>query len=103
MNSHADVRTRNVLYVVFVAALLITAGVFSSIAVPSGGTGRALAVTYVHGVLRCTIPYHAAEPGNGKLTIEVLDPEDQALGREERRINVAAGSGVWAEDVKLNR
>src|SRR6476660_7347891 len=103
MNSQADVRTRNILYVVFVIALLITAGVFSSIAIPSGGTGRTLAATYVHGILRCTIPYRAADTGDGELTVEVLDPEDQVLGRVERHLNVAAGGGLWVEDVELRK
>jgi len=101
MNSQVDVRTRNVVYVGFVVALLIAAGIFTAIAIPSGRPGRTLAATYIHGVLRCTIPYNAAVPGNGKLTIEVLDPEDNVLGSAERFLNVSAGNGTWAEDVKL--
>jgi len=86
-----------------VVALLITAGVFTSIAVPSARPGPTLAATYVHGVLHCTIPYHAGDAGDGRLTMEVLDPEDNVLGRTERLLNVAAGSGVWVEDVKLKK
>ena len=103
MNSQVDVCTRNVLYVVIVVALLITAGVFTGIAIPSGRPGRTLSATYVHGVLRCTIPYNALAPGDGKLTIEVLDPEDNVLGSAERFLNVATGNGAWAEDVKLKK
>ncbi len=47
--------------------------------------GNTAVVTYTRGVLHVTIPYHAVHSGDGKLTVEVLDPEDT------RRIQALAG------------
>lgn len=58
-----------------------------------------MSALYRHGSLLVTIPYHGARAGTGKLTTEILDPEDHALGRVERAVDVAAGDGVWRETV----
>ncbi len=63
--------------------------------------GESASVAYSHGTVRASIPYRAPQAGAGRLTVEVLDPEDQALGRVVERITVAAGNGHWREDVKL--
>lgn len=63
--------------------------------------GESASVAYSHGTVRASIPYRAPQAGAGQLTVEVLDPEDQALGRVVERITVAAGNGHWREDVKL--
>ena len=63
--------------------------------------GDSAAVTYSQGTVRATIPYLARHAGAGKLTVEVLDPEDRMLGRVERRLSVAAGKGSWQEELKL--
>src|SRR5260370_17084263 len=57
--------------------------------------------TYAHGVLYVSIPYEAAHAGSGRLTMEVLDPEDKVLGRVERRADVADGTGRWQEQINL--
>jgi len=62
-----------------------------------------VAATYSHGILRATIPYIAPRAGAGRLTLEVLDPEDQVLGRIERRVNIESGKGAWQEDLKLTK
>ena len=41
--------------------------------------------TYSQGRLRLTIPYQALHAGAGRFTVEVLNPEDQALGHTEQR------------------
>ena len=61
----------------------------------------AASATYVHGVLDLNIPYHAAQSGSGKLTVEVLDPEDQVLARAERAVAALEGKGHWRERVSL--
>ena len=63
--------------------------------------GESAALTYSHGTVRVSIPYRAPHAGAGQLTVEVLDPGDQVLGRAERRIAVEAGKGHWQEDLKL--
>jgi len=59
--------------------------------------------TYSRGVLHVTVPYHADHTGAGTLTVEVLDPEGQVLGRTERRVDVAEENGQWQEKVKLEK
>jgi len=68
----------------------------------SGGAPSTVA-TYSHGLLHVAIPYHAARGGAGQLTIEVLDPEDNVLGRVERRVEVAEGQGRWQDEIKLEK
>ena len=59
--------------------------------------------TYSHGVLHMTIPYQALPRGAGRLTIEVLDPEDHVLGRREQRVEVTERQGQWQDEIKLDR
>ncbi len=68
----------------------------------SGGEPAAVA-TYSHGLLRLTITYRAVRAGAGQLTIEVLDPEDNVLGRVERHVDVARGKGRWQDEIKLEK
>jgi len=70
---------------------------------PATAAGESATVTYSHGTLRVSLPYAAPHAGAGQLTIEVLDPEDQALGRTVERVAVEAGKGRWHEDLKLTK
>jgi len=71
---------------------------FQGTATPAG---ESVAVTYSHGTVRVSIPYAERHAGAGQLTIEVLDPDDQVLGRLEQHVAVGAGKGHWQEDLKL--
>jgi A-macroglobulin TED domain/Alpha-2-macroglobulin family/Carboxypeptidase regulatory-like domain/MG2 domain/A-macroglobulin receptor binding domain/Alpha-2-macroglobulin bait region domain len=68
----------------------------------SGGT-PCTAATYSHGLLHMTIAYHAPHAGVGQLTMEVLDPEDNVVGRAERHVDVAEGQGRWQDEIKLGK
>lgn len=59
--------------------------------------------TYSHGVLHLTIPYRAAHPGAGRLTLEIVDPENHVLGRVQKTLEVVQGSSQWKEEVKLEK
>jgi hypothetical protein len=59
--------------------------------------------TYINGTLHLSLPYQAAHAGQGKLTVEVLDPENRVLGEVQREISVAEGAGRWQEDIKLSK
>jgi hypothetical protein len=85
-----------------VAALLALAGIAMLTPFPNSraADGESPAATYSHGSLRVTVPYHAPHAGAGQLTVEVLDPEDQAVARTERGVDVA-GNGSWNADLKL--
>ena len=78
------------------AAVLIAACVLL-IGQSSNGT---VAATYGRGVLHITIPYKLPHAGEGQLAMEVLNPEDESLGRIERRL-VGDAKGTWREDVRL--
>jgi uncharacterized protein YfaS (alpha-2-macroglobulin family) len=59
--------------------------------------------TYSQGLLRVTIPYDALHTGAGQFTVEVLNPEDQVLGRTEQRVEVTARNGHLQSEVKLEK
>jgi len=59
------------------------------------------AATYSRGVLRVVIPYHAKHSGAGRLSVEVLDPENRELGRIEKAVEAAEGASEWKEEIKL--
>ena len=61
------------------------------------------ALTCSRGALHVSIPYHAPHPGAGRLTVEVLDPDDAVLGRTERQVAVTGERGWWQEEIKLAR
>jgi uncharacterized protein YfaS (alpha-2-macroglobulin family) len=58
--------------------------------------------TYSHGVLRVVIPYHAAQAGAGRLTVEVLDPENHVIGRTEK-VAVVKGASRFRAEMKLDK
>jgi hypothetical protein len=65
----------------------------------TGVQAQQAAATYTHGNLSVTIPYHGASGssgrGSGKLVAELLDPEDNVLGRAERAAEIGKTDGAW--------
>jgi uncharacterized protein YfaS (alpha-2-macroglobulin family) len=59
--------------------------------------------TYSQGRLRVTIPYDALHAGAGLFTVEVLNPEDQVMGRAEQQVEVTARNGQLESEVKLEK
>ena len=59
--------------------------------------------TYSHGVLRVVIPYRAAKTGAGRLTAEVLDPENHVIGRTEKTVEVVKGASRFRAEMKLDK
>lgn len=59
--------------------------------------------TYSHGVLRVVIPLRAAQAGAGRLTVEVLDPENRVIGHTERPAEVARGASQFRAEMKLDK
>ena len=60
-------------------------------------------VTYTHGVVHVTIPYHSLHSGDGTLKVEVLNPEDEVLGSAATRVAIGKGYGRWQESIRLNK
>ena len=100
MKLQLDMPAKNPFFAAFVVGIMLTAGLFTTASLHPIDSGAALSATYVRGVLRCTIPYHATQAGEGHLMLEVLDPEGNILGRTERHLGVSAGQSVWNETDK---
>ena len=89
--------------ILLLAGLVATLTIFRLRASEAGGPVPSLVATYSHGVLHVTIPYRGAETGSGQLTVEVLDPEDDVLGRAQRDLKVNASAGRWKEEIGLEK
>jgi len=60
-----------------------------------------VSATYVHGVLRVEVPFSAPRSGEGKLTVELLDPEDRVVAGAVTSVNVPAGRGFREQDLRV--
>ena len=87
----------------FIPALLLVTAIVTVQQFQATSGDATASATYSHGVLNLALPYDAAHAGTGQLIVEVLDPEDQVVGRAERRVEVAEGKGYWREHVKLSK
>ena len=90
-------------FIFILTAIPTIVAIFTLQAFQTSRDGPSTSATYSHGFLHLTIPYHAARAGAGKLTMEVLDPEDNVLGRAERHVDVARGPGRWQDEIKLEK
>src|SRR5260370_7237089 len=87
--SEVEVRPGN-LRLMWIAALTAVAGIIVLLLQPfQTADGKTAVGTYSRGVLHVSIPYHAGHAGDGKLTVEVLAPEDKVLGRAETQVAIA--------------
>ncbi len=80
----------------FVLLLIAIAGAYAP-STPAGASSAA--AMFRHGVLSVAIPYHGARPGSGKLIAEIVDPEENVLGRVERPVSIAKSDGTWQESI----
>ena len=101
MNESRKFNRRPITWLAFAAALLMITAII--VMRPFNAAGEPAGLTYSHGVLHAAIPYHAAHAGAGQLTIEVLNPEDEVLGRLQQQVEVAEGKGWWRAEIKLDK
>lgn len=87
----------------YVVALLLTVCVLLLARPFLGANGAPGVATYSRGVLHVSIPYRAAHAGSGRLTLEVLDPENHVLGSMEKPLRVVQGASQWKEELKLDK
>src|ERR1043166_4669625 len=89
MPSHNGRRVSGFFFFISLAAL---SGISCTVLLKSQSTHpESPVVTYSQGILRVGIPYRAAHSGDGQLTVEVLDPENDVLGTSQHA--VTAGNG----------
>src|SRR5216684_2992505 len=92
------------LRLLWIAALVAVAGTILLLVQPfQTADGKTAVVTYSRGVLHVSIPYHAVRAGDGRLTVEVLDPEDKVLGHAETQAAIGEGYGRWQEDIRMDK
>src|SRR6266851_3255182 len=105
MNPHNRPKELARLRLFSLAALLIVALVLTVPALQQAqaANGDSVAVTYTRGSLHVTVPYHSLHAGEGQLTVEVLDPEDQVIGRSEQQATAGEAKGWWQADLKLTK
>ncbi len=102
MKDHSEFGSASRRWFLTLAALLMMATLI--VIVPSfKAAGAGPSLTYSRGMAHVSIPYTALHAGEGQLTLEVLNPENEVLGRAERRVEVAEGKGRWQEDIKLEK
>src|SRR5580658_5005908 len=79
-----------------VLLLLVIAGAYA----PFSEAGAASPVAmFTHGAVSVAIPYHGARPGSGRLSFEIVDPEELVLGRVERTAEIVKGDGMWHQSI----
>ena len=93
--------TSSKLWLFFLPILLIAAAIVTVHQFEASNSEPVASATYGHGVVNVAIPYEAQHSGAGQLTMEILDPEDQVLGRVDQPVEVAEGTGTWNEQIKL--
>jgi hypothetical protein len=102
MNHAFGNQTHAQLYLCVIALVLAVAGLL--VLQPFLGAHlTSSTATYSRGALHLTIPYHADHPGAGHLTLEVLDPENHVIGRDEKNLAIARGASQWKEELKLDK
>src|SRR5580658_7395323 len=89
--------------VVSVVSLLVVLMAAAFVKTFAGAEKTGEWATYSHGVLRVVIPYHAAQAGAGRLSMEVLDPENHVIGRTEKTLEVVKGASRFKEEMKLDK
>ena len=62
-----------------------------------------MSATYSHGTVRLNLPTETQKAGPGKLTVEVLDPEDQTIGRTESSAEAVKGTSQWKAEIRLEK
>ena len=90
-------------WLIFIPALLAVTAVVAVQQFQAASSDTGATATYSHGILNLALPYESFHAGPGHLIVEVLDPEDQVVGRAERYIDVAKGKGYWREQIKVSK
>ncbi len=85
------------------AVFLATAGVVSLQTFQASSHTPSAVATYSQGRLRVTVPYSGLHAGAGQFTVEVLNPEDEVLGRTDQRVEISEKRGQLLSEVKLEK
>jgi hypothetical protein len=86
---------RRLAFAVLVCLLAATAVLLQSFQSPAPPSPEGASAIYMQGVLRVTIPYRPPHAGDGRLTVELVTPEDEVLAEVERPASLGARVGWW--------
>ncbi len=102
MKSNVRVGQKKAPLVIFALLSALALGAMGIVlhSVPAEGNDGPVA-TYVQGRVSVTIPYRAETAGAGRLTLEILDPEDHVIAQSTRDTQVNEGKGRWHTDLAL--
>ncbi len=103
MNDGNRPRRSATVIVLLLTIFLTVVSLFTLETFRASGRSPAAVAIYSHGLLRVTIPYQAVQGGAGQLTMEVLDPEDDVMGRAVRHLEVTKGDGRWQDEIRLEK
>jgi uncharacterized protein YfaS (alpha-2-macroglobulin family) len=106
MSAHNQSRDmkRSLKFWLFFSITLLVIGAGSWLVNPYfAATADSDITAHSQGTLHVSIPYRAGHAGQGKLTLEVLDPADAVLGRFDIHATVAQGQGQWLEEISLEK
>src|ERR1700694_4249887 len=89
--------------VVSVASLLVVLMAAALVKTFAGAAKTGRSATSSQGRFRVGRPYPAAEAGAGRLSVEVLDPENGVIGRREKTVEVVKGASRFRAEMKLDK
>jgi uncharacterized protein YfaS (alpha-2-macroglobulin family) len=99
MNVH---HARYLTYLSVCAAVLVTAGFYSR-RTSVAETTPAPSATALGNKLFLAIPYQGKRAGEGRLELELVDPEDHVLARSEQAVAARVGGGTWRSEIVLQK
>ena len=79
--------------------LLLTVLTFAGCAAWGEAAAKLPTAIYQRGTLSLTIPYYSAHSGFGRLSVEILDPEDHLLSRTEKALEATGQEGIWRQEI----
>ena len=85
------------------SAFVLLAGILLTFSLAQQKTNEIASAAYVHGALHVSLPWNAPRSGEGKLTVEVLDPEDNVIAHTDKTVFVSAGRGFSDSSVPIER
>lgn len=62
---------------------------------------QAITATLAHGALNVTFPFHAPHAGQGRLSVELLNPDGKVLADSGRRAEVPAADVAWTQNLTV--
>ncbi len=96
-------RSRRLPLFLTVLICIASAVVISSVRKANAASSDPSIASYSHGFVHLVLPYDLPRAGAGQLSLEILNPEDEVLGRSELRVDASEGKSAWREDVKLTK